>query len=198
MVESEATVGRRILTDDEIRRALIRVAHEIMERNGGAEGVVLVGMHTRGVPIARRIAEFVRQFEGVEVPVGMLDIGLYRDDVAAGARPVMRPTSIPDIQGSTVVLVDDVLFTGRTVRAAMDALTDLGRPSQIQLAILIDRGHRELPIRADYVGKNAPTSLDEQVYVRLEEIDGTDEVLLTREELTGVGVELGLAESPPS
>ena len=188
MVESEATVQRRILTDDEIRRALIRVAHEIMERNGGAEGVVLVGMHTRGVPIAQRIAGFVRQFEGVEVPVGMLDIGLYRDDVAAGARPVMRPTSIPDVQGRTVVLVDDVLYTGRTVRAAMDALTDLGRPSQIQLAILVDRGHRELPIRADYVGKNAPTSLDEQVYVKLEEIDGTDEVLLTREEPTGVGV----------
>ena len=198
MVESEATVRRRILTDDEIRRALIRVAHEIMERNGGVEDVVLVGMHTRGVPIAQRIAEFVRQFEGVEVPVGMLDIGLYRDDVAAGARPVMRPTSIPDIQGSTVVLVDDVLFTGRTVRAAMDALTDLGRPSQIQLAILVDRGHRELPIRADYVGKNAPTSLDEQVYVKLEEIDGTDEVLLSREEPIGVGIELGLAESPPS
>ena len=188
MVESEATVQRRILTDDEIRRALIRVAHEIMERNGGVGGVVLVGMHTRGVPIALRIAEFVRQFEGAEVPVGMLDIGLYRDDVAAGARPIMRPTSIPDIQGRTVVLVDDVLFTGRTVRAAMDALTDLGRPSQIQLAILVDRGHRELPIRADYVGKNAPTSLDEQVYVKLTEIDGTDEVLLSREEPTGVGV----------
>ena len=190
MVESEATVQRRILTDDEIRRALIRVAHEIMERNGGVGGVVLVGMHTRGVPIALRIAEFVRQFEGAEVPVGMLDIGLYRDDVAAGARPIMRPTSIPDIQGRTVVLVDDVLFTGRTVRAAMDALTDLGRPSQIQLAILVDRGHRELPIRADYVGKNAPTSLDEQVYVKLTEIDGTDEVLLSREEPTGVGVSL--------
>ena len=196
MVESEATVQRRILTDDEIRRALIRVAHEIMERNGGAEGVVLVGMHTRGVPIAQRIAGFVRQFEGVEVPVGMLDIGLYRDDVAAGARPVMRPTSIPDIQGSTVVLVDDVLFTGRTVRAAMDALTDLGRPSQIQLAILVDRGHRELPIRADYVGKNAPTSLDEQVYVKLEEIDGTDEVLLSREEPTGVGFSPSPQPSP--
>ena len=182
MVENEAAVRRRILTDDEIRRALIRVAHEIMERNGGVQGVVLVGMHTRGVPIAQRIAGFAQQFEGVEVPVGMLDIGLYRDDVAAGARPVMRPTSIPDIQGRTVVLVDDVLFTGRTVRAAMDALTDLGRPSQIQLAILVDRGHRELPIRADYVGKNVPTSLDEQVYVRLVEIDGADEVILAREE----------------
>ena len=182
MTESDATFRRRILTDDEMRRALIRVAHEVMERNGGAEGVVLVGMHTRGVPIARRIADFVKQFEGVEVPVGLLDIGLYRDDVAAGARPLMRQTFIPDIQGRTVVLVDDVLFTGRTVRAAMDALTDLGRPSQIQLAILVDRGHRELPIRADYVGKNVPTSLDEQVYVNLSEIDGTDEVILAREE----------------
>ena len=182
MAEGEATFRRRILTDDEMRRALIRVAHEVMERNGGAEDVVLVGMHTRGVPIARRIANFVKQFEGVEVPVGLLDIGLYRDDVAAGARPLMRQTLIPDIQGRTVVLVDDVLFTGRTVRAAMDALTDLGRPSQIQLAVLVDRGHRELPIRADYVGKNVPTSLDEQVYVMLTEIDGTDEVMLARED----------------
>lgn len=182
MTQTEATIQRRIMTGDEIRRALIRVAHEIMERNGGAEGVTLVGMHTRGVPIARRVAAFIQRFEGVEIPVGMLDIGLYRDDVAAGARPVMRPTRIPDIQGRRVVLVDDVLYTGRTVRAAMDALTDLGRPSQIQLAILVDRGHRELPIRADYVGKNAPTSLDEQVYVRLAEIDGADEVILAREE----------------
>ena len=170
------------MTGDEIRRALIRVAHEIMERNGGVEGVALVGMHTRGVPIARRIAAFIQRFEGVEIPVGMLDIGLYRDDVAAGARPAMRPTRIPDIQGRRVALVDDVLYTGRTVRAAMDALTDLGRPSQIQLAILVDRGHRELPIRADYVGKNVPTSLDEQVYVKLTEIDGVDEVILAREE----------------
>ncbi len=196
LTQSEATVGRRILTEDEMRRALIRVAHEIMERNGGAEGVTLVGMHTRGVPIARRIAAFVQRFEGIEVPVGMLDIGLYRDDVAAGARPLMRPTSIPDIQGRRVVLVDDVLFTGRTVRAAMDALTDLGRPSQIQLAILVDRGHRELPIRADYVGKNAPTSLDEQVYVKLAEIDGVDEVLLAREDLTGAGISPSPQPSP--
>ncbi len=182
MAEHEAIFRRRILTGDEIRRALIRIAHEIMERNGGVEGVVLVGMHTRGAPIARRIAEFIKRSEGVEIPVGTLDIGLYRDDVTAGARPPMRPTSIPDIQGRAVILVDDVLFTGRTVRAAMDALTDLGRPSQIQLAILVDRGHRELPIRADYVGKNAPTSLDEQVYVKLAEIDGADEVILARGE----------------
>ncbi len=182
MSESEVAIRRRILTDDEIRRALSRIAHEIMERNGGVGDVALVGMHTRGVPIARRIAGFIQQFEGVEVPVGMLDIGLYRDDLAGGGRPVMRPTYIPDIQGRRVVLADDVLYTGRTVRAAMDALTDLGRPSQIQLAALVDRGHRELPIRADYIGKNVPTSLDEQVYVRLTEIDGVDEVLLWRGE----------------
>ena len=174
------TVGRRILTNDEMRRALVRIAHEIMERNGGAEDVVLIGMHTRGVPIAQRIAGFVKDFEGVDVPVGMLDIGLYRDDLSGGARPVMRPTRMPDIQGQRVVLVDDVLYTGRSIRAAMDALTDFGRASQIQLAVLVDRGHRELPVRADYVGKNVPTSREEEVGVRLQEIDGADEVLLSR------------------
>lgn len=181
MEQSDVPIRRRILTADEIRRALMRVAHEITERNGGADGLTLVGMHTRGVPIARRISEFVRRFEGVEVPVGMLDIGLYRDDLAGGSRPVMRKTQIPEIQGRRVVLVDDVLYTGRTVRAAMDALTDLGRPDRIQLAVLVDRGHRELPIRADYVGKNVPTSREEQALVRLTEIDGADEVLLSRE-----------------
>ena len=175
-------VRRRILTGDEIRRALLRVAHEITERNAGAESVVLVGMHTRGVPIAQRIAALVREFEGVEVPIGMLDIGLYRDDLAGGARPLMQRTDIPDIQGRRVVLVDDVLYTGRSIRAAMDALTDFGRPSQIQLAVLVDRGHRELPLRADYVGKNVPTSQHEEVDVRLTETDGTDEVLLSRKE----------------
>ena len=174
------TVGRRILADDEMRRALVRIAHEIMERNGGAKDVVLIGMHTRGVPIAQRIAGFVKDFEGVDVPVGMLDIGLYRDDLAGGVRPVMQPTRIPDIQGQRVVLVDDVLYTGRSIRAAMDALTDFGRASQIQLAVLVDRGHRELPVRADYVGKNVPTSREEEVGVRLQEIDGADEVLLSR------------------
>ncbi len=181
MVEAEAQpLERQILTDDEMRRALVRVAHEIMERNGGAADIALVGMHTRGFPIAQRIADFVREFEGVDVPVGMLDIGLYRDDLAGGARPLMQPTNLPDIQGRRVVLVDDVLYTGRTIRAAMDALTDFGRPSQIQLAVLVDRGHRELPVRADYVGKNVPTSRDEEVGVRLKEIDGADEVLLSR------------------
>ena len=173
--------GRNTLTSDEIRRALTRIAHEILERNGGARGVVLVGMHTRGVPLAERLAGWIHEFEGEEVAVGSLDIGLYRDDVSGGARPLMRPTEIPvDIQGQRVVLVDDVLYTGRTIRAAMDALTDLGRPREIQLAVLVDRGHRELPVRADYVGKNVPTSLDEEVAVRLTEIDGVDEVVLLR------------------
>lgn len=152
-----------------------------MERNGGAEGVVLVGMHTRGVPLSERLAHWIKQFEGGAVGVGVLDIGMYRDDISEGVRPVMRPTNLPvDIQGQRVVLVDDVLYTGRSIRAAMDALTDFGRPREIQLAVLVDRGHRELPIRADYVGKNVPTSLDEDVEVRVTEIDGVDEVVLLR------------------
>ena len=181
MAQSDAPpTGRRILTSDEMRRALVRISHEILERNGGADDLVLMGLHTRGVPIARRIAEFVKSFEGRNVPVGSLDIGLYRDDLAGGARPLIRRTNIPAIQGVRVVIVDDVLYTGRSIRAAMDALTDFGRPSQIQLAVLVDRGHRELPLRADYVGKNVPTSNDEEVDVRLIEIDDVDEVLLSR------------------
>ena len=172
---------RTILSAVEIRRALVRIAHEILERNGGVQGVVLVGMHPRGVPLARRLAQWINDSEGEDVTVGTLDIGLYRDDVSGGSRPLMRPTDIPvNIQGQRVVLVDDVLYTGRTIRAAMDALTDLGRPSEIQLAVLVDRGHRELPIRADYVGKNVPTSLEEEVEVRLAETDDVDEVLLLR------------------
>ena len=180
MATQVSPTSRRILTSDEIRRALVRISHEILERNGGADDLVLMGLHTRGVPIAQRIAEFVNSFEGKVVPVGSLDIGLYRDDLAGGVRPLMRPTHIPAIQGLRVVLVDDVLYTGRSIRAAMDALTDFGRPSQIQLAVLVDRGHRELPLRADYVGKNVPTSNDEEVDVRLIEIDDVDEVLLSR------------------
>jgi pyrimidine operon attenuation protein/uracil phosphoribosyltransferase len=169
----------RILTRDEMRRALTRIAHEVLERNGGPDAIVLVGLQTRGVPLAARIAALIGQFEGIEVPAGALDATLYRDDShRAGANPV-RPTEIPfDIGGRRVVLVDDVLFTGRTIRAAMDALNDFGRPSQIQLAVLIDRGHRELPIRPDFVGKNVPTSPDEEVDVRVTEIDGSDEVML--------------------
>ena len=172
---------RKILSSQEIGRALRRIAHEILERNNGAQGLVLVGINTRGVPLASRLAQSMSEFEGENVPTGALDIGLYRDDVSGGARPLMRPTDIPiDIQGQRVVLVDDVLYTGRTIRAAMDALNDFGRPTEIQLAVLVDRGHHELPIRADYVGKNVPTSIDEEVAVKLTEIDGVDEVLLTR------------------
>ena len=149
----------------DLRRALTRIAHEIVERNHGAEPVVLVGMYTRGVALARRIAEAIASFEGVAVPVGTLDVSFYRDDI--GLRPVapLGPTEVPDITGKVVVLVDDVLFTGRTIRAALDALTDFGRPRSVQLAVMIDRGHRELPIRPDYVGKNLPTRRDEVVNV---------------------------------
>ena len=181
--------GRKILTSSEIRRALTRIAHEILERNGGAEDVVIVGTHTRGVPLAARLAGLINEFEGQNVPVGALDIGLYRDDASGGVRPMMRATEIPvDIQGQRVVLVDDVLYTGRTIRAAMDALTDFGRPKEIQLAVLVDRGHRELPIRPDYVGKNVPTSLGEEVEVRVVEIDGSDEAnIIVREDIDGTG-----------
>ena len=141
--------------------------------------MVLIGLHTRGFPLAQRLAASIEEFEGKETAVGALDIGLYRDDVSGGARPMMRRTDIPvNIEGQRVVLVDDVLYTGRSIRAAMDALTDFGRPREIQLAILVDRGHRELPIRADYVGM--PTSVDEEVVVRMAEIDGEDEVVLVR------------------
>ena len=174
---------RQIMSSEDIRRALARVSHEILERNRGTEGLVLVGIHTRGVHLARRLAQNILQFEGNQVPVAELDISLYRDDLQERVRPLVKPTSLPvDIRDKRVVLVDDVLYTGRTVRAAMDALNDFGRPRQIQLAILLDRGHRELPIRADYVGKNMPTSLGEQVKVRLSEVDGADEVAITRRE----------------
>lgn len=167
-----------ILEPDEIRRALTRIAHEVLERNGGADDLVLIGLHTRGVPLARRLASLIEEFERVSTPVGELDIGLYRDDISLARRP-MRPTDIPvSIEGRIVVLVDDVLYTGRTIRAAMDALNDFGRPREIQLAVLIDRGHRQLPIRPDYVGKNVPTSLEEDVQVHLQEVDGDDEVRL--------------------
>jgi pyrimidine operon attenuation protein/uracil phosphoribosyltransferase len=172
---------RLVLTQDDINRALTRIAHEILERNHGANDLALVGMRTRGVPLAHRLADKIREFEEKEVPVGTLDIGLYRDDIAVGARPLVHPTHIPvNIEGMNVVLVDDVIYTGRSIRAAMDALTDLGRPQSIQLAALVDRGHRELPIRADYVGKNVPTSSDEEIAVRLIETDGRDEVVLLR------------------
>ncbi|MBI4499012.1 MAG: bifunctional pyr operon transcriptional regulator/uracil phosphoribosyltransferase PyrR [Chloroflexi bacterium] len=169
-----------VMTAEDIRRALTRIAHEILERNRGAEDLVLVGIRTRGVFLARRLAALIARFEQTELPTGTLDIGLYRDDLATrhGSLALGR-TDIPvDIGNQRVVLVDDVLFTGRTVRAAMDALTDFGRPRSIQLAVLVDRGHRELPIRPDYVGKNLPTSLSEEVQVRLMEVDGRDEVAI--------------------
>lgn len=171
-----------VLNREDIRRAITRIAHEIVERNHGCDGIVLIGVHTRGVPIAKRIAANISLFEKAEVLVGDLDISLHRDDLLSlDVQPVLRPTNIPtDIEGKRIVLVDDVLYTGRSIRAAIDALIEFGRPQYIQLVVLIDRGHREIPIRADYVGKNMPTSRDEQVKVRLEEIDGTDEVVIVK------------------
>ena len=171
----------------DLQRALARVSHEILERNRGSADLVLVGIHTRGVPLSRRLSQNIQSFEGSTIPLAELDINLYRDDLQARSSPVVKPTRFPvDIGGKTVVLVDDVLFTGRTVRAALDALNDVGRPRQVQLVALIDRGHRELPLRADYVGKNIPTSLEEQVKVRLTETDGRDEAVLARREVPGL------------
>ena len=176
--------ARTALTDDDIRRAISRIAHEIVERNRGLDDVFLVGMRTRGVPLAERLAAAIREFEGRDVPVGTLDIGLYRDDIPAmELRAQIKPTELPaDLDGKRIVLVDDVLYTGRSIRAALDALIDFGRPAAIQLAVLVDRGHRELPIRPDYVGKNLPTAPDEDVQVLLEETDGRDEVTIGRME----------------
>jgi len=170
---------KKLLSADDIRRAVARLAHEVVERNQGVEALVLVGLRTRGLPLARRLQRRIFEFEGTEVPLGELDITLYRDDVHQRAPRPLGPTSMPvDIADKTVVLVDDFLYTGRTIRAALDALIDLGRPRSIQLVCLVDRGHRELPIRPDYVGKNVPTSRHEKVAVRLEEVDGVDEVAL--------------------
>ena len=174
---------RLILDADDVRRALIRIAHEIVERNGGTDDLVLVGVRTRGVPLARRLAALIEQHEASSVPVGSLDITYYRDDLTrlAHAPIVKRTDAMPDVANRTVVLVDDVLFTGRTIRAALDALIDQGRPRAVRLAVLVDRGHRELPIRPDHVGKNLPTSGDELVHVRLQETDGVDEVVIARD-----------------
>ena len=177
-----AMSGRQIMTADEIRRATIRLSHEIVEKQAGTDGLVLIGIQRRGVPLARRIAESIAEHEGVQIPVGALDITFYRDDLSMVAQqPVVKGTELPTgIDGKTIVLVDDVLYTGRTIRAAMDALVDFGRPQAIRLAVLVDRGHRELPIRADHVGKNVPTSREELVRVRLEEIDAEDSVEIER------------------
>ena len=172
---------KAVLMDGEaIRRSLVRISHEIVEKNKGVENIVLVGIRTRGVPIAERLADAIEKIEGTRPPVGVLDITLYRDDLSTLAyQPVVRTTELPvDISGKIVVLVDDVLYTGRTIRAALDAVIDMGRPTTIQLAVLIDRGHRELPIRADFVGKNVPTSSHEVVSVQLDTIDGAEKVVI--------------------
>ncbi|MEX0953052.1 MAG: bifunctional pyr operon transcriptional regulator/uracil phosphoribosyltransferase PyrR [Nitriliruptoraceae bacterium] len=167
-----------IMDADEIRRTITRLAHEIVEANRGTDGLVLVGIHTRGAPLARRLAREISSFEGHDVPSGALDVTLYRDDLARQAPRPLAETDVPvDVDGRTVVLVDDVLYTGRTIRAALDALAELGRPARIRLVALVDRGHRELPIRADHVGKNLPTAYDDRIRVLLDETDGRDAVV---------------------
>jgi len=168
---------------DDVRRALIRISHEIVEKHGGTDGLALIGIRRRGVPLAERLAAAIAEHEGVRPPVGSLDITFYRDDLSKIARsPLLHASDLPfSLESSTLVIVDDVLFTGRTVRAALDALVDIGRPKAVRLAVLVDRGHRELPIRADHVGKNVPTSLDEVIQVHLREVDdGEDEVMIER------------------
>jgi pyrimidine operon attenuation protein/uracil phosphoribosyltransferase len=172
-------VKARVMEPTDVRRALTRIAHEIVERNKGTDDLVLVGIRTRGAPLADRIAADIASFEGVDLPSGALDVTLYRDDVALKGPRSLEATTVPaDLDGRVVVIVDDVLFTGRTIRAAFDAVLDMGRPRAIRLAVLVDRGHRELPIRADHVGKNLPTSADEIVKVHVAEIDGEDAVLI--------------------
>jgi len=187
-----STHGVRVMDADGIARALTRIAHEILERNKSVDGLALVGIRNRGVPLADRLADLLRDLTGTAPLTGMLDINLYRDDLSSIAdHPVLRKTEIPfKVDGTRIVLVDDVLFTGRTIRAALEGLIDLGRPASIQLVVLVDRGHRELPIRADYVGKNLPTSRSEQVEVHLTESDDVqDEVVLVSDDDNGVGRE---------
>ena len=173
-------MSAKVMEPDDVRRALTRIAHEVLERDKGIADVVLVGIADRGDDLARRLAQEIRRIEGADVPVGVLDITFYRDDIGMRAEaPEVHETRIPfDVSGRTVVLVDDVLYTGRTIRSAMDALMDLGRPRKIQLAVLVDRGHRELPIRADFVGKNVPTSRADDVRVMVAEVDGQDGVVV--------------------
>jgi len=186
--ERHDMTARQIMTADDVRRAVVRISHEIVEKHGGTDRLALVGVQRRGVPLARRIAEAIDLHESVGPPVGALDITFYRDDLSMVAhQPVVKGTDLPfDVNGLTIVIVDDVLYTGRTARAAMDALMDFGRPSAIRLAVLVDRGHRELPIRADHVGKNVPTSREEVIRVHVVEYDGADEVLIDRLAVAGV------------
>jgi pyrimidine operon attenuation protein / uracil phosphoribosyltransferase len=166
--------GRRIMDERAVNRALVRIAHEIVEENGGTQDLVLIGIQRRGVQLAETIREEIRKFEGVEIALGAMDITLYRDDLQQVAeQPIVEETHLPfDVTGQVVVLVDDVLYTGRTIRAALDEITDFGRPRKILLAVLVDRGHREIPIRADFVGKNVPTSMSQQVKVKVPDLDG--------------------------
>ena len=182
--------ARSMMDADQVRRAITRLGHEIVERQGRTDGLVLIGIQRRGVVLAQRLADSIAAVERVRLPVGALDISLYRDDLSERATyPIVRPTELPfDITDQTVVLVDDVLFTGRTVRAAMDALVDFGRPRAVRLAVLVDRGHRELPIRADHVGRNLPTARAERVNVHVQELDGIDEVELGSSTTTPAGV----------
>ena len=169
------------MDDNEIRRALTRIAHEIVERNKGAQSLVIIGVQSRGVPMAKRLAKLISEIEGVEIPMGSLNVALYRDDYATRSARTISASEIPfDVADKTVILVDEVLFTGRTTRAALDAIMDLGRPAVIQLAVLIDRGHRELPVRADYVGKNLPTAPQESVDVYWVETKGEDAVMIAK------------------
>lgn len=178
---NEETREVSLMDGADVRRALTRIAHEILEKNHGAEHIALVGVLTRGAPVAERLAKMIQQIESVEVPVGKIDIGLYRDDYADRPTAALSPSAIPfDVTGKHIILTDDVLFTGRSVRAALSALLDMGRPASIQLAVLVDRGHRELPIRPDYVGKNLPTARQEHVRVLLSEVDGEDRVLIRK------------------
>lgn len=179
-VTGDPSIARPVLDSTDLTRALTRIAHEIVERNHGAQALILLGIPTRGVALARRIAAQIAAIESGVVPVGALDVTMYRDDLRLRGVRALEATDVPPegVDAKTVVLVDDVLFSGRTIRAALDALSDLGRPRAVQLAVLVDRGHRELPIRADYVGKNLPTSLTETVHVQLDEYDGKDAVLL--------------------
>ena len=171
----------KIMDEKAIGRAITRISHEIIERNKGIQDIVLVGIKTRGIYIAQRLAERLKQLEDIDVPVGELDITLYRDDVKDMEEPELHSSDVPvSIEGKEVILVDDVLYTGRTIRAAMDAVMDLGRPRKISLAVLVDRGHRELPIRADYVGKNIPTSKTEEIIVEMEERDGADRIMISK------------------